>query len=242
MKHSILFILLFYSVNTFAIDTYQYGDKLFVWAKSGLNIRKEPSPKGELVGKISFGKEITVIDEAIQTYPFSLEVGKLGTMEKTGSKKKLIFKGFWVKIRLDSVEGYVFDAYLSTLRPFKDYQNVVNKSVYNLIDIFKINFGLVRKKDKSDKSNEVYDIKYYFNQGAEIHTFNHENRLLTISIIFPLNMSLTEGYLIYEVLMKQSYDELIFISDRKIEIAPDLGELKIEIDKGRLIIYSMSGC
>jgi Bacterial SH3 domain len=250
---SLIFVIL--ATNAYAINDYNLGDNLFIWAKNGLNIRKDPNSNSPIVGKLSFGKKIIVIDENLKRTPFSLEINKIKELEnnnseetikeKKKSKNRLIFNGFWVKIRFNNIEGYVFDAYLSTLKPLSNDKNTSKKGedYDEHYELFKINFGLIKQKGLNlYNKNSIKDVSYFFNQGAEIHTGGGPGGYWGKSVKFPTNISLIEGYLIFEAMMTGNNESIIFISNSKIKIEVSDGEIIIEIIKGKLVISEDHAC
>ncbi len=94
----VLFLLSF-SIYAKPVISYKLGDKLYVLAKSGLNLRDKPSKNGRFLQTVSFGTQAQV--RQITDKEFEVDG---------------IF-GFWVKVIADDREGYLFDGYLSTYPP-----------------------------------------------------------------------------------------------------------------------------
>lgn len=111
MKNTILIIicLSIYIAGLSAQSRYQFGDSLFVWAKSGLNLRIKPSIDAPKLTVIPYGNTIEVIDTAIQTLSHSIVIAK--PTEKDGFR----LKGFWVMVKYGEKVGFTFDGYLSKL-------------------------------------------------------------------------------------------------------------------------------
>lgn len=79
--------------------SYKVGDRLYVLAKSGLNLRDKPSKNGRFLQAISFGSVAVV--RQITDKDFEVDG----------------ISGFWVKVIADDREGYLFDGYLSLYPP-----------------------------------------------------------------------------------------------------------------------------
>ncbi len=243
------------STHTDAINNYKLGDTLFVWAKNGLNIRKEPDANSPVVAKLSFGSQVLIIDEALQTTPYLLEISKIKELdeyhqdkesisERRKSKKKLVFSGFWVKIRTNNTEGYVFDAYLSSLKTLSNDKHPAKyREDYDQHnDLFKINFGLLKQKGRNIyDQNDRKAVSYSYGQEASIEISGGRGGW-NKRVIFPSTISLIEGYLIYETMMKENFDSIVFISNTKIKIEVMDGEIIIEIIKGKLVIWEDHSC
>lgn len=108
MKSSVIFFL----TLIFAIPAFSFSNKAIIkynWAKNGLNIRLQNDINSEIVGKIPYGQSIEVIPtQALKEYQLSIDAPF-----KQGDAYQLA--GYWVKIRHGTIEGFVFDGYLSYL-------------------------------------------------------------------------------------------------------------------------------
>ncbi len=101
----------------FSADTYEPGDNLFIWAKSGLNVRKGPGTNFKVISKIAFGGIVTILEKCQETYNLT---GISSTSSNYLRQKvdPIIFKGNWVKVMIDSeIEGYIIDQYLLDIEP-----------------------------------------------------------------------------------------------------------------------------
>jgi hypothetical protein len=107
-----IFILLFTSISQIeAIGNYKAGDQLTVLAKSGLSLRASAGANGKKKSNLPFGSVVTVLAEGLRTVPNSVVEFKGYTI-----------KGFWVKVKAGSEEGWVFDGYLSKLKVNSDLE------------------------------------------------------------------------------------------------------------------------
>ncbi|MBK9448205.1 MAG: SH3 domain-containing protein [Bacteroidetes bacterium] len=87
-------------------ERYKTGDDLFVFAKSGLTLRKTPDKEGEKVSTLPFGSKVNVVDADLESDPYT-------TKEPCG----LEMTGHWVRVKSGQKEGFLFDGYLLTLDP-----------------------------------------------------------------------------------------------------------------------------
>lgn len=101
----------------YAADNYEVGDTLYVWAKSGLNMREGPGTNSEVLTSLSFGTQVIIIEKSDISYnikacdptPPDYELGK---------SDPLILYGHWVVVRDSSGQvGYVIDQYLLPILP-----------------------------------------------------------------------------------------------------------------------------
>lgn len=113
---SIIILVLLAISQSYGADNYTIGDQLYVWAKSGLNLRTGPGTKFPIIRGIPFGEKVEVVDKCSQSYTFTL----ISSVDQnvTSSKIDAInLKGNWVKIKIDTTTGYVIDQYLLMLDP-----------------------------------------------------------------------------------------------------------------------------
>lgn len=121
-----LTLLVFFSTFAFAnslycADSYNIGDKLFVWARSGLNIRKTPSINSNKLDRVLFGDSVWVIGKT------EIEYNVLGIANHDHEGRKrvndVIFYGNWIKVKSQNgLIGYVIDQYLIRVKPYtKDH-------------------------------------------------------------------------------------------------------------------------
>jgi len=120
MKKGLVIILLIISnLNHLkCADNYDIGDILYVWAKSGLNVRVGPGTDSHIIAKIPFGESVLIWGKTDRTY----NVKGIDTMNlypvPNLKVEPIIFKGNWVQIQtLDGQVGYVIDQYLLLYKP-----------------------------------------------------------------------------------------------------------------------------
>lgn len=139
----ILFILIV--ASSFGNETYKSykeGEKLYVWVKNGLNLRKEPNLNSESIGLLEYGTEITVLtqnNKVYYEYPF-IEVNNIN-FEENSSKKPIFLKGYWIKIKSKNSSGYVFSGLLLKYKPYRAlnfYEEVYLSNYFQ--EMFKMNF------------------------------------------------------------------------------------------------------
>lgn len=95
---------------------YAFGDSIYVWASS-LNMRESPSQKAKIVGKVPYGSAVVIGDLEMRKTPYKYKALEASTLEGTNKTKPFYLNGFWVKVEYDSTLGYIFDGYLSKLKP-----------------------------------------------------------------------------------------------------------------------------
>ncbi len=109
-KLLIIFLFCLASTNCFAIEYYVSGETLWVWAKTGLNIRELPDTNSKIVAKIENGSKVVTLDYQDRALPYSIE-----EIKKMSGAPNFKLEGYWAKIQYGDKIGFVFDAYLSHL-------------------------------------------------------------------------------------------------------------------------------
>jgi|GEM_PF-2364301 len=199
MKKVILFILilLFFSCKNEAPSSKNGGDKnevqgkkLYTIALSGLNIRKAPTLKSEVVGKIPFGEEITQLKESTETAEIKVGIKTLS--------------GYWHEIRYRDITGYAFSEFL-----FPEKLEMTEVKVMNFIESPSDSFnGLIysdtpesslmkkfgkplflqSEQIKNIHNGEMDTIKSYRYPGFSVHIYfakKIKKQLLQRIVIFP---------------------------------------------------------
>lgn len=189
-----LFLATILSEFSFA-NFYKKGDTLNVWATSGLNMREGPGTDFPKIKKLEYGDEVEIIDQYLFSTPLNITVVK-----KSEKSDEFVLKGFWVRVKIGTQEGYVFDGYLSSLPVLKIYKNESSETNYEfnpewILGYFKREFGVISKKEKRD----IYNI------GSSFYKFNKDITLKQITekgadtIIKLPNITFHEGYLFFNV-------------------------------------------
>ena len=100
-----------------------YGDSTFVWASS-LNIYEEPSEDAETIGQVLYGSEVMIADDSIGRVAYRYKAIESKTFERRSAVEPFYLDGFWVKISYNGIVGYVFDGYLSKLKPLPESEGI----------------------------------------------------------------------------------------------------------------------
>lgn len=116
MKLSFLpVLLLIISHSLQAIDSYQPGDTLCVWAASGLTLRKSASLTAAKLAAIPYGTRLIALnyynghDVEVEAVP--------GYMSYEQQNPPVMLGGGFAKVVFQGDTGFVFDGYLSKLPP-----------------------------------------------------------------------------------------------------------------------------
>ncbi|MBN1467853.1 MAG: SH3 domain-containing protein [Fusobacteriaceae bacterium] len=148
-----LCILLIISTTLFG-KGYKEGNTLYVWARNGMNLREEPSPTGKVIRLLPMGAEVIVKNQVTKiSYNYSF----INKSNEGYEGDDIILHGYWLKVEVDGVEGYVFS---KLLLPMK-----VERNEYGIIDnmIYYLKLGLKSKKTNDKKEDEIgYTENCYF--------------------------------------------------------------------------------
>lgn len=83
---------------------FKEGESIYVWALSGLNIRKLPDAKSEKIAALPYGTKVMV----------QANIGVIVAHEVEEFKDFKV-KGVWVLVKYGDKEGFVFDGFMSRL-------------------------------------------------------------------------------------------------------------------------------
>jgi hypothetical protein len=172
------------SAQNFFTDTYKPGDRLYVYSKDGLSLREQADPKGTLILVAGYGEELIVLADDKPRVSF------------TSSN----ISGAWVKVKHKDRTGFMFNGFLSRLRPMPvtspdqelDAYKVYLKSQFKLLKETRTPpEAIFTEYDKMDFANEVsYEHKIY-EGGASIITrfpvkaFTYQEVFLLARIAYP---------------------------------------------------------
>ena len=177
MKKLLLFFALFACIHLGAQENIQY-----VAIKGGLNLRENPNPSARVLGKISYGAKLSLLQSAEESTPMVAEG----------------FNGTWKKVVYNDLSGYIFDAYLlpfppptGTVKTLKDYIAELTTKHGEL---------LVVKNDSTTETDEISVVtsKQLYKNGAEWHKFlGYE---YSSSTYFIPGISLQQGFLVVRLI------------------------------------------
>lgn len=205
MKSILIFLLVFLNLQIHA------SEKLYVWAKSGLYLRGQPSKEGTKITKIDYGEQVEIIDDFHGRYYHeeqflsSIKYLEYESTDDDNLKKieknsiELNFSGRWILVKYKNFEGFVFGGYLSKFPSFKENKN---KSYEYVKEYLKRNFGLIDSISQNDEFDSPYTLIYKTG-----YLYYNQNNQKGISDEFSFtNMTFNEALLF----VKFSYDIIMF--------------------------------
>ncbi len=102
MTSKIVVLLLLLSQFCFSQQAnYQIGDTLKVFTLGGVRLREGVTISSEVLATMKLGDKVVVLDH------FNFDNKHLQTIEG--------FKGHWIQVQFDTIKGYAFDGFLSSL-------------------------------------------------------------------------------------------------------------------------------
>ncbi len=238
----LLFVFAFFLLGITSVKA-QENKLRYVWAKSGLVIRDAPSKEGKRIGKLAYGDSISIVE----TTDFRNLIKVLEVEDESKSViKDLYLKGIWVKVRRGSVEGFVFDAYLSNLPALR----FISDADLEPIETWgKREFGIREENNSKPIPNSDYSKReIIFNNGissySEKTTGGGEGQ-----IIIP-GARINEGFLLFDnqnlfkVFSSSEFEQnqILIESDHSVLILYESGSISIKQEGNNLIIYSEGGC
>jgi hypothetical protein len=128
----LLFILLS-SVSLLAQDAPTSSDK-YIWAKAGLVLRTEGSPKGEKIAVIPYGASVQLTGEWGEDLSIEIVPERELDGEELPGWEML---GQFVGIRYGELKGFAFNGYISSYNPADFVGDILNdntKSGFEVID------------------------------------------------------------------------------------------------------------
>lgn len=223
-------------LQCFAITEYRPGDKLFVWAESGLNMRATPEFNSKILTKIPYAEVVTCKEWKYWESYFNDSQSITDKVQlPEGKYSQVQLKGDWALVKFGDYEGYVFDAYLSRFRPlpkktggFKDlYEYFIEESDW------------ARYIEKRDSTSEYGRDKIVLGNGVFM-TINYHPAGLAFQIHIP-DCSIEEAFLIIRNLDKYAI-KIIQDKEGGIFIDQEMGGYRIESFKNSVIISGAWSC
>jgi len=177
MKNLLLLLLLAPFSPLRAIDFYQPGDTLYVWAASGLVLRKAPSLDGAKLKSIPYGVLLVALNYSGEKVT---EVEAVPAYSSRGEKyPPLKLRGDFALVAFEGDTGYVFNGYLSKLPPLLLFPNSQpnRPPVFESLEAWgKRNFGIAAKIERGKMVYGFpYSCKTIFRNGIIVDTWTEKD-------------------------------------------------------------------
>jgi hypothetical protein len=242
-----------------SIDSYKLGDSLYVWALSGLTLRKQPAPDADKIAVLSYGA--LAIPLNYTNVSLSTELIKPGHNPEGKKTPAYTLKGRWVEVKTDQGQGFIFDGYLSVLPPFKanaTYKNNGKSTTTpweNKYQYLERVFG-APVWAKNTQGESQHNSQYVY-AGGIYHEYLESSVGLSSwkgTYIFPQVHSLEEGYLLCNLIFDLSnrnpspsakeYDvyKLVEIAPGSLLFSSDGADVRINCSSGIVVISWVGSC
>ena len=193
----------------FSATTYQPGDSMFVWAKSGLKMRTTPSLQGDKILTIPYGTKVKIDsyqEELPEIKVRVVEAQKIADMDY----KSFYLKGHWCRVVYLNTVGYIFDGYLSKmptfdLEPYLNEAKIKHTVTQSFEEYADQHFGLIQQLDLEQPpvSSSPMSFRKIYGNGMLIEEGISTNGWKK-RIILP-SMSFEEGFLLFST--KYNFEE-----------------------------------
>jgi hypothetical protein len=133
------------------------GKMVFIYASSGLNMRKTPSLEGEKLTKVPYGAAVEVLEDSNPPV----------TMTYEG------LKGKWIYVKFGADKGYVFEGFMGRLpvpQPGVTFFDYFRK---NFAPLKKIVTNEYRNEDNGDEVFYTLDVDFFYDMGIIIKKYEY---------------------------------------------------------------------
>jgi hypothetical protein len=202
MKFKAIILFLLIPMMMFAQQSrFSEGETLYVWALSGLNMRKLPDAKSEKIAALTYGTKVTV----------QPNIGIIVAHEVEEFKDFKV-KGIWLLVRYGDKEGFVFDGYMSRLVAPKYYKKGIENYLDDKIGNIGEKYDLIEVKSEIDEDNSNSYKQKYQKEIIYEHTSAYETDVEKITL--P-NLTLFEGYILLRQLYHNDSEDLFRFDAKK---------------------------
>jgi Bacterial SH3 domain len=193
-------------------------DSIYVWARSGMNLRETPDFNGKKITTLPYGTLVRVVEYAQVVKSWSELAGDIEepvviqhkVMKNKKNNAAYIIEGSWVKVISAGKEGYVFDAYLSRMPPHKtgtmSGEESIDSNLLNLHTYLQEQIGLAHQASKLT----VYKDGTSVHGSGQLWIFpeigRHDGYLL-INYFFNLENCVAKGKKGAGVFLKDDWEE-----------------------------------
>ncbi len=229
----IIFIFCIFVYSSFGnpFRIYNVSDTLYAWAKNGLNLRKRPTEDSEILSRLNYGAEVSVLyQEEVIPYNYTFIKAQKRPYENAILPPVILY-GYWIKIRSGNAEGYVFSGLLLKYKPYIEKNE--NSEIYYtnyMQDVFELKLVEEEFIEVSDYVKEVYGDTDYYKRLFQSQDVTSEMELSTegdnrISIV---NMNFQEAIVFFSKVIPPISDNLInnYIIDKELSYNIPIGHPK----------------
>jgi hypothetical protein len=171
----------------------------YVWARNGLNLRDAPKKTGKRLATLPYGTKVTILDDGPDGPSDAVLIIPEVTTEDGEHNAPLYLKGTWVNVCTEQDTGFLFDGYLSTMKPLKDW----SKDGFQLAGIDGVEHWILQSEHILDKR-----IGGFGNMNTSTVYSNHIVKYVnsgegggTVRFIFPLATNFNDGFLLLNLFL-----------------------------------------
>ena len=158
--------------SVYAIREYLAGDTLYVWAASGLSLRREANLNAEKLLSIPYGTPVVVRNDKFTNVADDVRIEAApGYIMNDSVSAAVYLTGRFAKVTYQGKTGYLFDGYLSKLPPMqyqtqKHRDGTIEKNFEDFSTYAKRTFGILEEFRDSASYSRIYkngmtEICYY---------------------------------------------------------------------------------
>lgn len=205
MKYLSFLLLLAMSPALKAIDYFQPGDTLYVWAASGLVLRKTPSLDGARLKSIPYGTQLLALNYSGDK---RTEVEAVPGFAAKGVKYPAVrLRGDFARVAFGGDTGYVFNGYLSKLPSLLRFPAAQpdRPPVSESFEAWgKRNFGVIARIERGKMEyGTPYSLKTVFGNGIITDTWTEKDA--EGRTILP-DISMEEAFLIFNYMEQYEWE------------------------------------
>lgn len=190
-----------------AIRAYITGDTLYVWAASGLSLRRQPDLNAEKIAAVPYGTALVALsDKFVDAADDVVVEAAPGYTMNDSVSAPVYLNGRFVKVNYQGTTGYLFDGYLSkwpTMRytKIKNRDGTIARLEFEEFHTYaRRTFGILHEWRDSASYSCIYK-----NGVTEIQSFIAEEDK-EVRIVLP-NLSWEEMFLIFNLM--QGYEHAV---------------------------------
>ena len=169
LRLSLFLFLLTFILPLSAQNDFRTGQKAWVLAKSGLNVRERAGTGYAKTGKLKYGAEVRVLDARGE----KLEIEGI--------------PGDWVKVEIGELKGYVFDGFLSVFPPPASSEEY--PPVKEWLSDFAKTLGAPRTEkkvlDEGEEWESIQNLTFQDYEGGLTYSLEEDDMSISESVFLP---------------------------------------------------------
>lgn len=207
---------------------------LYVWAPSGLMLRKTPSPSGKIIKALPYGTRVITLkqDKRISfNYNFYSSKDTSHSLTQVSStRSKVVLEGYWLKVKFGRLKGYLFNKFLLKYLPKRKKESIVSY----LVRVFHLDNKKVKKVFLTGGCGGKNDKKIKYPVTSTTYISSKNNVILKLEKHGGNACTMGRGRTV--VIPQMSFSQaFVFLHT----ILPPLAELGFEYKKNKMWRYAI---